>query len=89
MSDDKLIFLSYSSPIDQIFEGNKNYTIQMPSTCTLVKYQKWRFTNNSLGKLTIVTSGGFTITTVNSGCNITVQCEETYGSTATSWSIHL
>jgi len=39
---DLLIFLSYSSPIDQIFEGNKNYTVQMPSTCTLVKHQKWK-----------------------------------------------
>lgn len=62
-----------SAPI-QILTGTQPQTYILPNATTIVPNQSYKFINNSIGRITLNTSGGATLTTIPAGYVTTVYC---------------
>lgn len=78
--------LTATSNRQQYFTGATTQTVQMPVTSTLSLGQSWVIVNLSSGIVTINSSGGNAITTLNANSQATVTCILTSGTSAASWS---
>lgn len=79
--------LTVASNSYQYFTGSTTQTIVMPVTSALELGRTFVFVNNSTGALTINSSGGNLIVTVDAGASVSVQCILLSGTTAASWAL--
>lgn len=78
--------LTVSSAYQQYFTGTLAQSVQMPVTSTLVVGQQYQVVNLSTGIVTLLSSGGNTITTLPPNTSVVATCISTSGTTAASWS---
>lgn len=69
----------------QYFTGATTQTVTLPVTSTLALGWSYHIANNSTGNLTINSSGGNLVCTVQPGTSVMVTCILTSGTTAASW----
>lgn len=74
-----------STPYTTIFTGSTTQTVTMPVTSTLTIYQPFRIINLSSGAITINSSGGNLIGTLQGNTRTILICTVISGTTATSW----
>lgn len=77
--------LTVASTEIQLFTGSLAQTIVLPVVSTLVLGLDFVIANSSTGVLTVQSSGGNQITTIQPGARTTVICVLTTGTTAASW----
>ena len=81
--------LTAASTEEQFFTGSSPHSVTMPVTSTLSLGHRYRIVNNSLGTITVNSSGLNQITTIPSGSSIVITCILTSGTTAASWDFRI
>jgi len=69
----------------QYFTGASNQTVTLPVTSTLALGWSYHIANNSTGNLTVNSSGGNLVCTIQPGTTVMATCILTSGTTAASW----
>ena len=69
----------------QYFTGVTTQTVTLPVTSTLILGWSYHIANNSTGNITINSSGGNLVCTLQPGTSVMVTCILTSGTTAASW----
>jgi hypothetical protein len=69
--------LTSSSSANQFFVGTTTQTVKLPDCTTLTIGQEYIITNNSTGALTIQTSAGGALATINAGTQVTFTVAST------------
>jgi hypothetical protein len=77
--------LTVASKLTQNFTGTLAQTVQLPVVSTLTAGFAFQVLNNSTQSLTINSSGGNLITTLQTGFSGLFTCVSTSGTTAASW----
>ena len=77
--------LTVTSANQQFFTGTTTQTVLLPVTSTLALGMGYLIVNNSTGILTVQSSGGNTITTLDADTSASFTCILTSGTTAASW----
>lgn len=77
--------ITVSSAQIQVFTGSSNQTLQLPVTSTLVLGQSYIVANASTGIITVNSSGGNTISTIQPNTSGTFYCISTSGTGTSSW----
>lgn len=77
--------LTVTSANQQFFTGTTTQTVVLPVTSTLAVGMSYLIVNNSTGIVTIQSSGGNTITTLDADTSASFTCILTSGTTAASW----
>jgi hypothetical protein len=77
--------LTASSTPRQFFTGTLTQTVTLPVTSTLVLGETYEIKNSSTGLITVNSSGGNIVTTINPGLSYMITCILTSGTTAASW----
>ena len=71
----------------QIFTGSLSETVVMPVTSTLKTGWAFRIVNNSTGTLTVNSSGGSLVVSINAGLGVIITCTGTTLTTAADWRV--
>jgi hypothetical protein len=77
--------LTSTSTYLQYFTGLTTHTVVLPVTSTLQQGTGYEFHNNSTGAITVNSSGGNLVTTVQPAQTVLVTCILVTGTTAASW----
>ena len=77
--------LTNASATQQNFTGSTTQTLVLPVTSTLALGWAFEIINNSVGTVTVQSSGGNTVGTVVAGTTASIVCSLTSGTTAASW----
>lgn len=80
--------LTVNSNNIQEFTGSTTQTIQMPVVSTLTLGRTFKIINNSTGILTVNSSGGNVVTTIESEITKIITCILITGTTAASWTVN-
>lgn len=77
--------LTNTSARRQFFTGSTTHTVVLPVASTLAVGHTFEIHNNSTGALTINSSGGNLVATLNANATISIVCILASGTTASSW----
>ena len=77
--------LTSTSTYLQYFTGSTTHTVVLPVTSTLQQGTGYEFHNNSTGVITVNSSGGNLVTTVQPAQTMRITCILVTGTTAASW----
>ena len=76
------------TPKQTFFTGTQNHTVTLPATSTLVTGYSLLFDNNAVGGvITVNSSGGNLVTTIQPLCTAILTCQGTTHTTAVDWNV--